>query len=289
MKIDCVKWCRRRFVSCLCSESERCQVSYSLEELLSGSDENPRPRKVVLYGGHGLGKSTWAARCPYGPVVFLPTEDGYQDLDPPVKVLTFNKKKTIITEGELHEAIALLVTNQHNFGCAVVDSAEGCSAIFDAKIVEDANTPKVKTIADIGFGKGQKVSAEKFRFFLQGLDALNASGMFVIVLAHAEIERFNDPAQDPYDRYTLRLAEGSSSILQEWADEVFFVNYKVYTKQVDEGFGKKGVKAVGSGERIMYTTERPTHDAKNRLGLPDAIPFDWDVYQKAVAGELASV
>jgi hypothetical protein len=266
-------------------------LSFTLDDLLSGSDDNPRPRKVVIYGTHGIGKSTFAAQCPYGPVVFLPTEDGYQDLRPKVKVLTFNKKKVLETESELNNAINLLLSNSstHGFGTVVLDSAEAAAKLFEAKIVEDANNSKIKTIADIGFGKGQAAAAGKFDFLLSGLDALSDSGLFVIVIAHADVERFNDPAGDPYDRYTLRLDKRVSPRLQEWADEVLFANYKTYTRTVEEGFGKKTVKATGTGERVLYTTERPPHDAKNRLRLPDEMSFDWLRYQQAVSEGVESV
>jgi len=29
---------------------------------------------------------------------------------------------------------------------------------------------------------------------------------------------------------------------------------------------------------VLYTTERPSHVAKNRLGLPDELPLDWHAY-----------
>lgn len=251
----------------------------NFEDFISDSDANPRPRKVVLYGTHGIGKSSWAAACPFGPVIFLPTEDGYQDLRPKVKVLTFGKKKTLDSEGEIHEAIAMLHANDHPYKTVVLDSAEAAELLIQKQVAKAANKD---SIADIGFGKGHAASATKFDVMLSGLDALNAKGMFIIVIAHADIERFNDPAGDPYDRYTLRLDKRVSPRLQEWADEVLFANYKVYTKQVDEGFGKKTVKAVGSGDRVLYTTERPTHDAKNRLGLPDEMPLDWSAYQSAM-------
>ena len=37
-----------------------------------------RPRRVMLYGSHGIGKSTWAAGAP-NPI-FLATEDGQDDI-----------------------------------------------------------------------------------------------------------------------------------------------------------------------------------------------------------------
>lgn len=257
------------------------------EDFISDSDENPRPRKVVLYGTHGIGKSSWAAACPFGPVIFLPTEDGYQDLRPKVKVFTFQKKKVLGSELELLDAIDKLYSNNHDFKCVVLDSAEATEALIHARIVDEANNSKIKTVADIGFGKGHAAAAAKFDNILAGLDALNEKGMFVIVIAHADIEKFNDPAGDPYDRYTLRLDKRVCPRLQEWADEVLFANYKVYRKQVDEGFGKKTVKASGAGERLLYTTERPTHDAKNRLGLPDEMDLGWEQYEAAVSGSLS--
>ncbi len=54
----------------------------------------------------------------------------------------------------------------------------------------------------------------------------------------------------------------------------------VFTKQTDEGFSRKRTQGIGTGERILRTTERPTHIAKNRLGLPDELPLDWNEYEK---------
>ena len=80
----------------------------NFEDFISDSDANQRPRKIVIYGTHGIGKSSLAAAFPVGPVIFLPTEDGYQDLRPKVKVLTFGGKRTIESESELLEAISIL-------------------------------------------------------------------------------------------------------------------------------------------------------------------------------------
>ena len=39
----------------------------------------------------------------------------------------------------------------------------------------------------------------------------------------------------------------------------------------DEGFNRTRVQGIGSGERVLKTTERPAHLAKNRLNLPDEL------------------
>jgi hypothetical protein len=102
--------------------------------------------------------------------------------------------------------------------------------------------------------------------------------MACLLLAHAKIERYENPETDSYDRYVPRLQKLASQIIQEWCDEVLFATYKVFTKTSDEGFNRKKAKGIGTGERIIRTTERPTHLAKNRLNLPDELPLDCEAY-----------
>ena len=40
--------------------------------------------------------------------------------------------------------------------------------------------------------------------------------------------------------------------------------------------------ALGSGERVLYTAERPAFLAKNRFGLPDVLPLDWQAFAAAM-------
>jgi hypothetical protein len=54
-------------------------------------------------------------------------------------------------------------------------------------------------------------------------------------------------------------------------DAVFFVNYAKSTTTTDTGFGNKRTRAVGGGQRRLYTQERPAFVAKNRYNLPDMI------------------
>jgi hypothetical protein len=261
-------------------------VRMNFEEFISSTDD-PRPRKLVIYGTEGIGKTRFAANCPFGPVVFLPTEDGYQDIRPAVSKLTLPGKRLLESDTDLNQAIGLLLSSEHKFGCVVLDSAEAAEKLIQQSVARSANK---ETLSDIGFGKGHEKSATKFHELLQGFDALIARGLFVIVIAHAEVERFNNPTGDPYDRFTPRLDKRTSPMLREWADEVFFCNYKVYTTTIDEGFGRKTSKASGVGERVIYTTERPTHDAKNRLNLPEEIAFPmdssipWGIYSSAITG-----
>jgi len=107
--------------------------------------------------------------------------------------------------------------------------------------------------------------------------------MMVILIAHCQIEKFQSPMADTYDRYGPRLHRQASARVQEWCDEVLFATYRVQTRQVDEGFDRKRTRAVGQAERVVYTTEGPAHVAKHRLpGLPDELPLDFRAYAQFI-------
>ena len=45
----------------------------------------------------------------------------------------------------------------------------------------------------------------------------------------------------------------------------------------------KNDKAQG-GRRVMYTSHHPCWDAKNRYGLPEEVPFDYDSIRSIIEG-----
>jgi len=111
----------------------------------------------------------------------------------------------------------------------------------------------------------------------------NDKGMVVILIAHTQIKRFDSPEVEPFDRYQPKLQERSNAILREWADAVLFANYKTLIKKDDVGFNKTSNRGISTGERLLYTSERPAYMAKNRYSLPDSIPMSWESFAQAIA------
>ena len=62
---------------------------------------------------------------------------------------------------------------------------------------------------------------------------------------------------------------------------MFFTNYKLGEVKVKGKGGQMNTKAV-SGERVIYTEERPAFHAKNRYGLDFEMPFDWKEIRNAI-------
>ncbi len=244
----------------------------SLEQIQRGKVSVPR--RTLLFGTAGIGKSTFASMAERP--IFIPTEDGLNDVS--------CDRFPLATEyAEVLAALGDLYTEPHEYRTVVIDSLDWLERLIWAKVCQDRN---IASIEEIAFAKGYIFALTQWREVLAGLDALrNDRGMAVILIAHSHIEKFADPQCDTFDRYVPRLQKHAAALVQQWCDEVLFATYCVHTKTTDEGFGRKRVQGVGTGERIIRTTERPAHVAKNRLNLPDEIPLDYRTYAAFVRGE----
>ena len=242
-----------------------------MEQIQSG--KQPAPRRIMLYGTHGIGKSTWGSMAT--KPVFIQTEDGLGEV-------ACDKFPLARSFNDVIRALSELYTEAHPYQTVVVDSLDWLERL----IWEDVCRQKtVESIEDIGYAKGYVFALTQWREFLTGLEALRADrGMMIVLIAHAKIERFENPETENYDRYVPRIHKHASYVIQEWCDEVLFATYRVHVKQTKEGFDKKTTKGVGTGERIVRTTERPAHVAKNRLNLPEELPLDWNAYAEFLAG-----
>ena len=85
-----------------------------------------------------------------------------------------------------------------------------------------------------------------------------------------------------YARILSVAAHRAAALLQEHCDVVLFANYRMSITKADVGFNKKVARALGSGERVLHTAERPAFLAKNRYGLPDTLPLDWKAFVAAM-------
>ena len=245
-----------------------------------------RPRRVLIYGTHGIGKSTFGSCAP--KPIFVPTEDGLSDLN----VNTFPVAKTY---GEFMENLQKVAIGEHEFESVVIDSADWLESLIWAQVCSDGGK---QSIDEFGFGKGYGHALHYWDCAVNLLTACreradNGIGpaMMVIIIAHAKVQRFEDPQTEPYDRYEPNLHKSASAMLQEWVDEVLFCRQRVVTvgqpgnsKKDDTNNKYRGMTA---GERIIYTTEQPSHLAKRHLPIPNELPLAfaayWDAAQQAQA------
>lgn len=245
-------------------------MAFDLNSIRRGQEI--KPPRIFIYGTEGVGKSTFAASAP--APIFIQTEDGQGALD----IARFPRIETI---DDIRQALATLYTEKHEFQTAVLDSVDWLEQII-AREIEKTHDAK-----DLAYGKGALKQAEVWQELLAGFNALrNERNMVVILIGHSQIKRFDSPETEPYDRYSPKLQERSNALVREWADAVLFANYRTVVKKAEVGFNKEVARGITTGERLLYTTEKPAYMAKNRYALPDSLPLSWQALSDAIAGRV---
>ena len=237
----------------------------------------PCAKKVVIYGPEGIGKSTFASKFP--EPVFIDTEGSTKDMD----VARF---ETPSSWTMLMEQIRYVRSTPGVCKTLIIDTADWAEQMCIADLCSRYGK---KGIEDFGYGNGYVYAREEFGRFLNALTEVVDTGVNVVLTAHAHLKKFEQPDEmGSYDRWGLKLGKKTSSqtapLVKEWADMVLFANYKTWSVAVDEKGTKR--KAQG-GARVMHTTHHPCWDAKNRYGLPDEMPFEYDGIRNVIEGNAA--
>ena len=218
-----------------------------------------KAKKVVIYGPEGIGKSTFAARFP--GAVCIDTEGSTNDMD-------VARLPRPTSWNMLFDEIEYIKTHTDECRTLVIDTIDWAELLCVEHICAVHNK---KGIEDFGYGNGYVYTKEEFGRFLNKLSDLIEVGINVVLTAHAQLRKFEQPDElGAYDRWELKLGKKTQSqtspLVKEWADMLLFANYKTFSVAV----GKDGKKHKGQGgKRTMYTQHHPCWDAKNRFGLPE--------------------
>lgn len=219
-------------------------------------------QKFVVYGPEGVGKSTFASKFP--APLFIDTEG--------------STKKLSVSRFERPTSWQMLIGQVEYVGknyksldikTLVIDTADWAEKLCIEQICSKA---KKTGIEDFGYGKGYVYLMEDFGKLLNRCEDLIDLGINVVITAHAQMRKFEQPDEmGSYDRWELKLEKKTAPLLKEWADTLLFANYQTNVIKVDNN----KYKAQGS-KRVMYTTHNACYDAKNRDGLPDVLPFEYE-------------
>jgi hypothetical protein len=235
--------------------------------------------RILLYGSEGVGKSTLGSQTP--GAIFVPTEDGLGQID----CHSFPLAKSF---EDVISALGALYSEKHDYQTVVIDSLDWLERLVWDAVCRDYGAKSIEKV-DGGYGKGYVHALPYWRKVLDGVDALHKEhGMLVLLLAHAKVERFEDPESSAYDRYSPRLHKHAGALLTEWVDIVTFATRKFRVEREEAGFNReRGIAhPVGKdgGERILRTVGGPSCVAKNRYSLPAELPLSWDALLNAIVG-----
>lgn len=235
----------------------------------------PCAKKVVIYGPEGIGKSTFASQFP--DPVFIDTEGSTNSMD----VARLPKPTSWQM---LLEEIQYVKDHPDVCKTLVIDTVDWAESMCIQSICDKHQKSGIE---DFGYGNGYVYTKEEMGRFLNQLSEVVEVGVNVVLTAHAQIRKFEQPDElGAYDRWELKLGKKTSSqtspLIKEWADMLLFANYKTFSIAIDDKGQKR--KAQG-GERVMYTSHHACWDAKNRYGLPEQVPFSFSSITHIINGK----
>jgi len=227
--------------------------------------EKPADRPVIatITGDAGIGKTTLAATFP-NPI-FIRAEDGMQAIPSDNRPDAFPMVGDVDT---LWQQLTALIHEDHEYKTVAIDSVTVLERMFIEHVVEtDPKKPKSINQALGGYGAGLQAVAGMHQRVRKAAGMLNAKGMNVIFIAHADTSTVELPDTDPYTRYDLRLGKRS---VAPYVDDVDLVGYlKLETFTTGDGERKK---AISDGTRQLVTYTTAANVSKNRFGIEQPLP-----------------
>lgn len=219
-----------------------------------------RPIICTITGDAGVGKTRLAATFP-NPV-FIRAEDGMQSIPESERPDAF---PVISDPKDLWDQLTALINEEHDYKTVVVDSVTALERLFIQHVVDsDSKKPKSINQALGGYGAGLAAVASMHQRVRKAAGLLNAKGIHVVFIAHADTVTIELPDQDPYTRYDLRLGKRSTA---PYVDDVDLVGYlKLETFTTGDGERKK---AISDGTRVLVAYTTAANVSKNRYHISD--------------------
>jgi energy-coupling factor transporter ATP-binding protein EcfA2 len=248
----------------------------ALTDLIIEASEMEAPR-ILFHGAEGSGKTTLVASIPNS--LMIPTEDGFGNL----KV----RRLPLVTSYDtlMDYLGAVRAGEAGDIAALSIDSVTKVVDLIYKKVCQSGGVASIEFFGG-GFGKGYKRSAEIIRNdLLPMLDEIKSTGVAIVLTGHSKVERFEDPEHASYDRMALRLDKDCAAAILEWCDVVGHVSRKIILKQTDSKLGKRnlaGVSGKDGSDRILRVVGAPSCVAKNRYGIADDLPLEWDALVKAM-------
>jgi len=244
------------------------------------------PTRLFVYAHEKWGKTSLSAFAPRPVFLMTRGETGLETLIaagqlPP----TDHFRDPAVDWADVLCAVRALTVEEHAFGTLVLDTANGAERLCLEAVCRDHfdnNWP-----AFDAYGRGVSAAQGEWVKLLDALDRLReARRMAVILLTHAKVQAFRNPAGNDYDRYQPDLTRPVWSLTHKWADVIAFGSFQTHEKPA----GEKGkVKATGGQQRVLHLERSAAWDAGNRYGLPAALGCGgganaaWDGLARALA------
>ena len=214
------------------------------------------PPRLLIYGIEGIGKSTLGANAP--KPVFISTEDG-------IDRINCDSFPLCRSFEEMMACLKTLREEKHDYQTLVVDSLDWAEKLVFAHLCKQHGSPHIEKVGG-GFQKGYEYALGSWSQMIDSMRPLREEkGMIIVLIAHAKVEKHNDPETTEFDRFSPKLHKKANAFWSEWCDAVLLA-----TREFGAAKGEKS-----GGKRILRCVPSATCNAKNRYNLPEIMPLEW--------------
>lgn len=253
---------------------------------------NKLPNRHIWHAVEGFGKTSLAAQAPSPIFAMTQGETGLETLIDAGRLPEVAHFPELQGWKELRESIRALINQDHTYKTFVLDTLNGAERLCHRFVTE--RDFDGKTDSFLAYGKGPEVALPEWTLFLNDLDKLRETKkMAIICLTHTKIKQFRNPQGADYDRYTPDMHEKTWGLSHKWADVVLFGNFEAVIMggnvSSDDRKNRKGKAQDVECDRMLYCARRTAYDAKNRIGLPDALSISSDSAAAAWADLMAAI
>lgn len=229
-----------------------------------------QPRRVVVYGVKGIGKTSLVASAP-NPVI--------ADVERGSGLIDTNRVDTFETFDDVLDFTRMLAAEKHDFQTVGYDSLGEIERLVWGAVCQAASVEGIDNVGG-GYGKGRAAAVDKWRSLRAEIERLQRDRRVdVYMIGHADVRTVKDPSvAEDYEQFQIRLDKQAAALWTEWADLVLFARYDTTIRKDS----RKKVRGVSSGARLLYTKADAGHDAKDRYGLPEVLPLDYAELDAAI-------
>lgn len=233
-----------------------------------------RPPRVLIYSPPAVGKTTFASRAP-NPFI-IDADRGSHKLD----------VQRVVPESwtEAREYVSAVERGEIKCDTLVLDSITELEAMSHRELFAGQGIDKW----DGGWGHGDTHALMAWRELVSQLERVWTMGKGVVLVAHSQVKRFDDPTlpagQGGYDRFEVAARKNVAGMLIQSVDFVLFAREEVVTTHKNNT-----TRATTTNARYIYTRRSPAYDAKARgtVLFPDRLLLDWEEFSRAITNDSA--
>lgn len=226
-----------------------------------------RPLRILIHGDGGIGKSTFFSKMPAPLFVDPERRTGHLNVER-VQPNTWEELLEDLTGIYVEKSCKTLVFS-------TIDFMEQMLWKF---LCDREGSTHIDSIGG-GWGKGANMAKEEFGKFLGAMERFVDAGINIAIESHSEVETFNNPNGESYDRWNVKLQRKSRALFVAKMDAIGFAAWEDFAKKKNKD--DKSAKAFTSGRRLLWFGHNPACQTKAGLTLPDQMPLEWDAFAKA--------